>query len=306
MLKKILIFHDVYEQTLEDFCSFLDSVQDGEDVIIEICSHGGLIFYGSAVVQKIGEAQRRSVHFTARVYGVAASSAADIVLACDRIEMAKTAAIMIHSAINPSGKDDPGIEIANAAQLDVIRRRIPSYTEKDLEEDRWYTADEALTIGLCDSIINDAMSASFTKLVALYGATIPTIQGVDMEEKKIDIEVEKEDEKAEEQIAEDEEKPDIYDLVEALTERFAELERRISALESPQDAPDDAQKGECDDRHEARIKSIQAKINAICAPCERKATKADVVETPEASQKRLKAMYPNLDRYIGKDYIIAD
>ena len=131
-MRTLQIFSDIYEGTLYAVSEMADNLKDGDEGVIEICSHGGFVFYGNAAFQKMQEAQARGCHFTAKVYGIAASSASDIVLACDRIEMADSSAMMIHSAWNDKKQEDQGISIANSAQLSVIRKRLPDYTEKDL------------------------------------------------------------------------------------------------------------------------------------------------------------------------------
>ena len=287
-MHKYQIFCDIDESTLYGISAWLDEIPDKEQAIIEICSHGGLVFYGNAVYQKLIQAQKRGIYFTCKIWGVCASSAADIALVCDRIEMAKTAAIMIHSAFNPDVKKDEGINIANDAQLAVIHKRLPNYTTADLKKDRWFQADEALKIGLIDSIFNDDISIS-AKLAAKYIAAYRGVDTMNEEQKKEVVEEVQE-------VKEDkEDQPSMEDLFEQLVERVAKLEERIAELEK------DEPRAACDDdKQNARFKAIQAKIEAICAPAAQKISFADNTKSPKAELEEYKAKHPDIEKYINE------
>lgn len=289
---KYQIFSDISEWIMYDFSAFIDSVPDESNVTIEITSHGGLVFYGNAIFQKIQEAQRRGVEFNARVYGLAASSAADIVLACDRIGMASTAAIMIHSAWSSDGEADEGIDVANAAQLAVIRRRLPEYSNDDLKADRWFRANEAKNIGLIDYIFDLEADSLQARLCAKY---LSVIGGVNMEEEKKEEQKEEMQEAKKAEIDDpekDEQSPSLEEAIERMIERVESIEKRLEMLEEA--------KGECGDRRDnARLKSLLDRISAVSKPC----VSGDSVlqketEDPKAALESYKAKYPNIDRLI--------
>lgn len=288
-MKILQLFEDITETTLYKVSDFCRSLVAGDEATIECTSHGGLIFYGNAICQKIQEARQKGVKFTAKVYGLAASTAADIVLSCDRIGMARTAAIMIHSAFDPknSGKDE-GITVANAAQLDIIRKRIP-YTEKDLELNRWFRADKALQLGLIDFIFDSGKSES-ARLSAKYLASY--VGDHTMEEERKEEIVEEVQEVKEER----EEKPSIEDLFEALVDRVAKLEERVAKLE---ESRLEAACGD-DEKQNARLSAIQAKIAAICAPCTPKVEIKAKAISAKAELDEYKAKHPNRENYIGE------
>ena len=297
------IFGDIEEFSLYAASDYADSLGDGDEGIIEICSHGGFVFFGNAAAQKIAEAQARGARFTARIFGVAASSAADIALACDRVEMAQNAAIMIHSAWNPGGKTDAGIAAANAAQLAVIRRRIPDYTENDLKKDRWFTATQAMEIGLCDSIIADittrtAIGAACARYAAKY---TPTKGETEMDEEKKVEEVKEIDEKKDDVRSEE---PSVEDVLERIAERLDDLEARLVALESARAAC-----GSDDERRpEGRLAALYRRMNeartaaqaaqAVSGPCVRKATLAGKAADPKAELDAFNAKYPDIKRLV--------
>lgn len=289
---KYQIFCDISEWLMYDFAAFIDAVPDDAGVTIELTSHGGLVFYGNAIFQKIQEAQRRGIRFNARVYGLAASSAADIVLACDRIGMASTAAIMIHSAWCTDGEQDEGIDVANAAQLAVIHKRLPEYSNDDLKADRWFRANEAKEIGLIDYIFDLESDSIQARLCAKY---LGESGGVNMEEEKKEEQKEeiREAKKAEiDDPEKDEQSPSLEEAIERMIERVESIEKRLEMLEEA--------KGECGDRRDnARLKSLLDRISAVSKPC----VSADSVmqkesEDPSAALKNYKAKYPNIDRLL--------
>lgn len=293
---KYQIFSDIDERTMYDFSSFIDRTPKESEIIIEITSHGGLVFYGNAVFQKIQEAQSQGTRFIARVYGLAASSAADIVLACDVIEMASTAAIMVHSAWNPVGKKDEGIAIANAAQLAVIKKRLPDYDEESLKKDRWFTADEALEIGLIDGIFNAQNDREQALLCAKYLSTYAKGEKSMDEEKKLDPAngeeiIEEEDVKKEEI-----RQPSVEELLERIVERLDEYGERLRKIEE--------MNAECggDRRDNARLKAIYDRVANVSKPCvSTDSVIKSPVENPKAELERMNEKYPNLERFVGND-----
>lgn len=290
-----MIFDDIGEETLYNFSGFLSSIPDDEEIYLEICSHGGAVFYGSAICQKIEEAQRRGIHFTARIYGVAASSAADIVLACNRLEMAESAAIMIHSAFSVDGSKDEGISVANDAQLAVIRKRLPDYTEKDLQKDRWFRAQEALEIGLIDAIFDsEKTNRQAASLVAAYMAKTSIIGEVTMEEevKKEEVVEEKRED------VEERREPSLEEVLDKIASKLAELEQRVEEIEKIEEA-----RAECGDpqKRDDRMSAIYEKISAVCTPCAPRKVNAEKKEDPNEELEKYKAKYGDLSGYIKSD-----
>lgn len=294
----LLLYGDVYEDTLYRIALYADTMEAGDEAIIEICSHGGYVFFGTGAAQKIAAAQARGVRFTARIFGVAASSAADVALACNRIEMAQNSAIMVHSAYNPEGKPDAGIAIANAAQLAVIRRRIPDYTEKDLKTDRWFTASQAMEIGLCDVIIADIpVDTSLGKACARYAAKLQPIHdkgGLAMDDEKLEKVEEIVEEKKDE---ERKDEPSVEDVLERIVERLDDIEARLVALEGARAACGDDE----DRRPEGRLATLYRRmgetmaaasaVKAVSGPCVRKATLSGKPADPKAELEAFNKKY---------------
>ena len=269
-----LLINDIDENEAWSIFSWINGLPEKANATIEILSHGGLCFAGTGIAQKIIEAQSRGIIFTAKVYGIVASAASDIALACNRIEMAEGSQLMIHSAWNEFlDANDIGIQRANESQLSLIHRKIPDYTAEDLEQDRWLNADEAFKLGVCDAIIkqNDVM-ATFRKVAARY-----SLGGLKMKKEKAQAEVEAVKAEApcmEEKKNEDEKKSqemqalddDIMtiDVMEKIVQRLDEIEKRLAVLEGEgkkaddEGASDDAESG---DQIAARLNQLYARLS---------------------------------------------
>lgn len=298
------LFDDITSDTIRSIAAFVKGLPDNANVVMDICSRGGGIFEGLAVLQMIQVSQKYGAHWTARVYGFAASTAADIVMVCDKIEMASTSSIMIHSAWREDGSHDEGIRVANESQLAVIHKRLPHYSSEDLKEDRWFQADEALSIGLCDSLFITDENDQVARIAAKYISNHTHNGGLTMDEDVKKEVVEEVKEEVIEEIKEPEEKKeevDVASILDSIVSRLAELDERMKKIEEQGKA-----KAECggdDERKDnARLKAVYERINAVCAPvCAKKAEVVEKEETPEESLARHKATYKNLSFYIRQD-----
>lgn len=263
------LINDIDEAEARTVFSWINGLPEKSNATIEILSHGGLCFAGTGIAQKIIEAQSRGITFTAKVYGIVASAASDIALACNRIAMAMGAQLMIHSAWNEFlDPNDPGIIRANESQLALIRRKLPDYTAEDLKQDRWLNAEEAVKLGVCDEYINmNDVMATFRKVAARYD----TLGGLNMKktEKKLNAEVEavkaeapcnEEEKKNEETKALDDDVMTVS-VLEQIVQRLDEIEKRLEVLEGKkvEDEAEDA--GENGDQIAARLNSLYARLS---------------------------------------------
>lgn len=261
------LINDIDEAEARMMFAWINGLPEKSNATIEILSHGGLCFAGTGIAQKIIEAQSRGIVFTAKVYGIVASAASDIALACNRIEMSEGSQIMIHSAWNEFlDAEDIGIQRANEAQLSLIHRKLPDYTAEDLKQDRWLNADEALKLGVCDAIIKqDDVMATFRKVAARY-----SLGGLNMKKEKVNAEVVKAEAPCEEEKKNENEETkalddDIMtvDVLEQLTQRLEKIEERLSLLEGEgKKAGDEAEDGaESGDQIAARLNSLYARLS---------------------------------------------
>ena len=307
------MMEDIEESTARDFAEFLATVEDGSDVTIQMLSHGGLVFAGLGVCQMIAQAQARGIVFSVCVYGLAASAASDITLACDHIYMAEGSQILIHSAF---GGSDEGIIRSNLEQLALIRKRLPGYSDKDLEQDHWFDAAEAVKIGLADGYIKSSSETKAVYKLAAYLSTKKEEKTMAEELKKAQAAeeemVRKTDEEEEKNAPEaesgcDEEnkeapKAEDLDILEMIANRLEEIEKRLSVLEGAGNKGDEANP-EPAPSASARRKALMQKLSAVCAPMPSVAVKPlAVAETPEEEAQRFKATYKNFDALMA-DFI---
>lgn len=270
-MEKYLLINDIEEKEARSIFEWIDSLQDGATAVLDIISHGGQAFVGTGVAQRIIEAESKGIKFIARVYGICASAAADIALACDSIYMSEGSQIMIHSAWNPFiSPDDEGIVRANESQLALIHRKLPDYTMEDLKTDKWFNAEQAVEAGLCAGIIKqDDVKATLKSVAAKYNIN----GGIDMAiTKKAQAEVEavkaeapcmnnEEEKKNEETKALDDDVMTVS-VLEQIVQRLDEIEKRLEVLEGEGKKADDegADMGENGDQIAARLNQLYAKL----------------------------------------------
>lgn len=264
---EIYLIADIFEEVALDFAKWLATIPDGSDAYITILSHGGLCFVGTGMGQMILEARSRGIRFTAEVYGICASAASDIALACDRIRMARGSQLMIHSAYNAFlDTVDEGILRANESQLNIIHIHFPDYSEKDLKEDKWINADEAVSLGLAEYIDNndESVSRARAKVAACYGMRKGEIR---MEETKVKAEetsvtvTQEAPEKKEDGAPVQAEDRSMEDVMEAVVNRLDEIEHRLAVLEGEGKKQDD-EMAECGPKEEKRalLNSLYARL----------------------------------------------
>lgn len=301
MLKTFDIYYDISPLYLEALDKHLRACATDKEINLNICSPGGDIYAGIAIAEKLRACGKR---VNARVWGYAASAAFTIACACDFVEASPLTHFMVHSAYGWDGDVDEGCKHANESQLALIHRKNADYTEKELAEDRWFTASEAQAFGLVDRIVEFEGDAE-AKRAAAYGFSKfrniggDTMKAEEMkkeeviEEKKAEeLTPETVDEKVEEQIEKEvDDKSD--DLLEQVIERIEELSARVSALEEKREA-------ECVPNDEKKAK-LAARLASISRPVERVVATEEEKTAQNAAKdlERFKAVYGNsFDRFI--------
>lgn len=301
MLKTFDIYYDISPLYLEELDKHLRACATDKEINLNICSPGGDIYAGIAIAEKLRACGKR---VNARVWGYAASAAFTIACACDFVEASPLTHFMVHSAYGWDGDVDEGCKHANESQLALIHRKNADYTEKELAEDRWFTASEAQAFGLVDRIVEFEGDAE-AKRAAAYGfSKFRNIGGDTMkaeEMKKEEVIEEKKaeeltpeivDEKVEDQIEQKvDDKSD--DLLEQVIERIEELSARVAALEENREA-------ECVPNDEKKAK-LAARLAAISRPVERVVATEEEKTAQNATKdlERFKAVYgTSFDRFI--------
>lgn len=300
MLKTFDIYYDISPLYLEALDKHLRACATDKEINLNICSPGGDIYAGIAIAEKLRACGKR---VNARVWGYAASAAFTIACSCDFVEASPLTHFMVHSAYGWDGDVDEGCKHANESQLALIHRKNPDYTEKELAEDRWFTAIEAQAFGLVDKIVEFEGDAEALRAAAYCFSKFRNIGGDTMkaeemkkeeviEEKTEDLTPETVGEKVEEQV---EEKDDVKgdDLLEQVIERIEELSARVSALEEKREA-------ECEPNDEKKAK-LAARLASISRPVARVVATEEEKSAQNATKdlERFKAVYgTSFDRFI--------
>lgn len=299
MLKTFDIYYDISPLYLEELDKHLRACATDKEINLNICSPGGDIYAGIAIAEKLRACGKR---VNARVWGYAASAAFTIACACDFVEASPLTHFMVHSAYSWGGVDE-GCKHANESQLALIHRKNADYTERELLEDRWFTAIEAQAFGLVDRIVEFEGDAE-AKRAAAYGfSKFRNIGGDTMKAEEMKKEEVIEEKKAEEVTPETVEKVEDQiekevddksnDLLEQVIERIEELSARVAALEEKREA-------ECVPNDEKKAK-LAARLASISRPVERVVATEEEKTAQSAAKdlERFKAVYGNsFDRFI--------
>jgi ATP-dependent Clp endopeptidase proteolytic subunit ClpP len=154
-----------------DSKSFIEEIKEisTEEILLRINSPGGSVIDGLAIHDAI---KRMPQKVTAKIEGLAASIASIIALAADEVTMSQNSLFMIHNVWG--GETGGAKDMRKAADLmDKMSDRLVniyvSKTGKDeseirnwMDEETWFTADEALEAGFINSIEEPiALAAKF-------------------------------------------------------------------------------------------------------------------------------------------------
>jgi ATP-dependent protease ClpP protease subunit len=147
------------------------------DVItLKINSFGGNLIQGLSVIGAIVASPSRTISI---IEGIAGSMSGIIALSCSRVKMNDFARLMLHA---PYFVDEKGEEVKDLSEDDktalenmkgiltqLLTRRGKSKTEVEaiLKKDTWYTAQEALTEGFIDEIIDTGVDQSVAAKLSL-------------------------------------------------------------------------------------------------------------------------------------------
>lgn len=140
----------------------LESDTDDE-IVFEINSSGGSVYSGFEMYSLISKSKKR---VCAEVQSIAASAMSVVTSACDTVRMSPVANMMIHrSSIRNSGGNSERLR-QDAQMLDTIDESILSAYERKvgdkcsreklrgmMENETFFTAEEAIAIGLADEMI---------------------------------------------------------------------------------------------------------------------------------------------------------
>lgn len=276
---------------LQDFKNFLDTVEDNENVMIDICSCGGSVFQGLAISNLIGQFRKQhNCYFTAHVVSVAASIASVIASACDEIQMDENSVFMIHLpySYNVTGN---AIELQKEIdQLNQCKKALIAFyktkfdkteeeIEKLLEEETWIAAEEAKNYGLRCEVIKTTqpmrIAASIKDKMKTFNKLPTNIRekiNMENEEETKEIETSQELSAVSDEVKEEvinEQTQSTEEVVEVKAEEiqpnYEELQKKVEELTSELDACkknlDECQKKIAAYEDEEEDKDIEARIS---------------------------------------------
>ncbi|WP_067518552.1 head maturation protease, ClpP-related [Endozoicomonas ascidiicola] len=186
---ELYIFDDIDDWYGVSAQSVVDQIRnlDAADINVRLNSRGGMVFEGIAIYNAL-RLHKANIHVT--IEGLAASIASVIAMAGDTVTIAENAMMMIH---NPYGwaQGDAEAMRKTADIMDKIADSIAvSYTARTgksledmkalMESESWFTAKEALDMGLVDQIDEPVKAAArfdlsmFTNAPEGYGRIEPT------------------------------------------------------------------------------------------------------------------------------------
>lgn len=328
-MKRFRIFDDIWNDSAGSFADFLNKVGQGESIQIDVMSYGGDLFSGIAMAEMLMESRNRGIQSTVVIYGIAASAAAIMALAADRVIMTEVGSMMLHGVYHLTWDGDvidkgEDIDHANARCMAIINRRNPDYTIDMLTaKDNWYTAQQAKELGFVDEIrpLDDfAKDASLKNMLTRFlnmavhaakpmgGLKMDKTAKNDLDVKEVTEEIEKpeksDDIENDEIHAEGEGEVDLKTLI---VDGFSAILDKLDAIEARLDAPapaldeDDCgdEKKKDDDIMAAKIRAMYDRIGKVCKPCAKKTadetpTEAQVMAAERAKNEAFKKLYPNI------------
>lgn len=166
---ELYIFDDIDDWYGVSARSVVDQIRnlDASEINVRLNSRGGMVFEGIAIYNAL-RLHKANIHVT--IEGLAASIASVIAMAGDTVTIAENAMVMIH---NPYGwaQGDAEAMRKTAEVMDKIADSIAvSYTARTgktiedmkalMESETWFTAQEALAMGLVDQIDEPVKAAA--------------------------------------------------------------------------------------------------------------------------------------------------
>ncbi|NOR69532.1 MAG: hypothetical protein GQ532_07530, partial [Methylomarinum sp.] len=162
---EIFLYEAIAQNSAKKFVDELKKSKN-KPTKVRINSGGGSVFEGLSIYNAI----KSHGNVTIQIDGLAASIASLIAMSGNRVEMAANALIMIHNPYSMSEGDSKQLR-KQADLLDKCKTTMleayasktglePSEISKIMDEESWFTADEALQLGLIDSIYEPLQAAA--------------------------------------------------------------------------------------------------------------------------------------------------
>lgn len=168
----------------QDIRDALDSLPEGEELVLEINSVGGVVDAGSEIYSLINQAVSSGKTVVAEVQSLAASAASYLVMACSEVRMSVAAQMMIHCASmfafgnkNKSAlrHDADCLAVTDETVLNLYCKRCGDKASREelqamMEAETYITAADCVRLGLADGIIGEAPDTGEGEAVALVAS----------------------------------------------------------------------------------------------------------------------------------------
>lgn len=149
----------------KDFIRDLKGLGEVDEILLAIHSPGGDVFDGLAIYQALLSHPARVV---ARIDGLAASMASVVAMAADEILMAPTAMMMIHNPWSSAAGDADDLrkeaDLLDKAKESLLaaygRRAEREQAAAWMDEETWFSGQEALEAGLADGLLEERRMAA--------------------------------------------------------------------------------------------------------------------------------------------------
>ena len=294
--------------TLSDFCSYINGLNDGDQVTFVFNSPGGSVVAGVAIANKIRALKDRGIKTTAKVEGVCASISTCIACACDKIVMSKGSFFMIHNCwsvvegdCNTLRKEADLMEKMNEAILSFYRSKFNATDEQLkqwMNEETWISSDDVSDFGLICEIDDNEVEFKIAASINRYDFKhIP--RGLKKMEEKTIEEIEKTGDEA------------LETLKEVVKEEPVEqVEKKIEEVEEPIEEPkkeEDEDEVLNNDEALEKLAECEKKIEELTKENEELKCKLAEMETPEEEkvtkkecEKRVSGMQASMQKQINE------
>lgn len=294
--------------TLSDFCSYINGLNDGDQVTFVFNSPGGSVTAGVAIANKIRALKDRGIKTTAKVEGVCASISTCIACACDKIVISKGSFFMIHNCwsvvegdCNTLRKEADLMEKMNEAILSFYRSKFNATDEQLkqwMNEETWISSDDVSDFGLICEIDDNEVEFKIAASINRYDFKhIP--RGLKKMEEKTIEEIEESPEKIE-KTGDEKMKEEVIkeEPVEQVEKKIEEVEETIEEPKKEEETEVLEKLAECEKKIEELTKEneeLKCKLAEMETPKEE-----EEKVSKEECEKRVSGMQASMQKQINE------
>ena len=295
--------------TLSDFCSYINGLNDGDQVTFVFNSPGGSVTAGVAIANKIRALKDRGIKTTAKVEGVCASISTCIACACDKIVISKGSFFMIHNCwsvvegdCNTLRKEADLMEKMNEAILSFYRSKFNATDEQLkqwMNEETWISSDDVSDFGLICEIDDNEVEFKIAASINRYDFKhIP--RGLKKMEEKTIEEIEESPEKIEKTGDEKMKEEEVIkeEPVEQVEKKIEEVEETIEEPKKEEETEVLEKLAECEKKIEELTKEneeLKCKLAEMETPKEE-----EEKVSKEECEKRVSGMQASMQKQINE------